>query len=120
MIIQDDLGNIDCPTLIVDGAEDFIVPKAAMLAQRLNPDARLALIPDSSHYPVIEQPGAFTETLRTATNTSQQGPQMAQNPSTPNPVRRSGLVSVRRRIPPRREYSVSDTMNPSYSFHRAE
>ncbi|NQV05366.1 alpha/beta fold hydrolase [bacterium] len=62
--VQDDLGEIRCPTLIVHGAEDFIVPAAPELAGQLIPDARIAVIPDSGHYPFIEQPEAFTRTLR--------------------------------------------------------
>jgi len=62
--VQDDLGKINCPTLIVHGAEDFIVPAAPDLVHQLIPSARLAVIPDSGHYPFIEQPEAFTRTLR--------------------------------------------------------
>lgn len=62
--VQDDLGKISCPTLIVHGAEDFIVPAAPDLVRRLIPGARLAMISDSGHYPFIEQPEAFTRTLR--------------------------------------------------------
>lgn len=63
--VQDDLGNISCPTLIVHGTEDFIVPEAPELARELIPDARLVLIPDSGHCPFIEQPEAFGQALRT-------------------------------------------------------
>ena len=68
--VQDDLGKIDCPTLIVHGAEDFIVPEAPRLAQELIPGAALAVIPDSGHYPFIEQPEAFTQALRSFIETA--------------------------------------------------
>ena len=62
--VQDDLHRIDCPTLIIHGAEDFIVPEAPKLVQGLVTDAELVVIPDSGHYPFIEQPEAFTRALR--------------------------------------------------------
>jgi proline iminopeptidase len=62
--VEADLGKISCPTLIVYGAEDFIVPAARERVHQLIPDSRLVVIPDSGHYPFIEQPEAFTGTLR--------------------------------------------------------
>jgi proline iminopeptidase len=62
--VQDDLHRIDCPTLIIHGAEDFIVPEAPKLVQGSITDAELVVIPDSGHYPFIEQPEAFTHVLR--------------------------------------------------------
>lgn len=44
-----------------------------MLTQRIIFEARLALIPDSGHYPVIQQPEAFAETLRTFTEETRDG-----------------------------------------------
>jgi proline iminopeptidase len=66
--VQDDLHRIDCPTLIIHGAEDFIVPEAPTLVQGLIDDAELVIIPDSGHYPFIEQPDAFTRALRSFVN----------------------------------------------------
>ena len=66
--VQDDLHRIDCPTLIIHGAEDFIVPEAPTLVQRLITNAELVVIPDSGHYPFIEQPEAFTDALRSFIN----------------------------------------------------
>jgi proline iminopeptidase len=66
--VQDDLHRIDCPTLIIHGAKDFIVPEAPALVQRLISDAELIVIPDSGHYPFIEQPEAFTDALRSFIN----------------------------------------------------
>ena len=62
--VEADLGEIGCPTLIVYGAEDFIVPAARERIRRLIPGSRLVVIPDSGHYPFIEQPETFTRTLR--------------------------------------------------------
>ncbi len=62
---QHELGTIDCPTLVMHGDHDFIVRDAPNLACDLIADARLVVIPDSGHYPFIEQPAAFTAALRT-------------------------------------------------------
>ena len=62
--VLNDLGRIRYPTLIVQGAEGFIVPATPELVSRLIPDARLTMIPESGHDPFIEQPEAFTRTLR--------------------------------------------------------
>ncbi len=62
--VQDKLNNINCPTLIIHGREDFVVAAAPKLAHRLVPNSKLVVIPDSGHYPFIEQPDAFSKTLR--------------------------------------------------------
>ena len=64
----EDLKKFDVPTLIIHGAEDFIVPEAPTLVQRLITSAELVVIPDSGHYPFIEQPEAFTDALRSFIN----------------------------------------------------
>lgn len=61
--VQDDLGKIDCPTPIVHGTEDFIVPAAPELARQLIPDSQLTLIPDRGRYPSTEQPEAGSRAL---------------------------------------------------------
>lgn len=62
--VQAKLGNITCPTLIIHGEEDFIVADAPELIRDLIPHSELAIIRESGHYPFIEQPQAFSETLR--------------------------------------------------------
>ena len=62
--VQDKLKNINCPTLIIHGREDFIVAAAPELVHRLVPNSQLVVIPHSGHYPFIEQPDTFSETLR--------------------------------------------------------
>jgi len=57
--VQDQLSNIACPTLILQGREDFIPPEAAELAQQLIKDSQLCFIPESGHYPFIEAPEVF-------------------------------------------------------------
>ncbi len=72
--IQHELGAIDCPTLVVHGDHDFIVREAPNLVCDLIADAQLVVIPDSGHYPFIEQPDAFTAALRTfVTDTTPRG-----------------------------------------------
>jgi len=62
--VQDKLKNIDCPTLIIHGQEDFIVAAAPELAHDLIAGSELVVIPESGHYPFIEQPEIFSETVR--------------------------------------------------------
>ena len=57
--VQDHLSNIVCPTLIVQGREDFITPEAAKLAQRLIHGSQLLFIEESGHYPFIEAKNGF-------------------------------------------------------------
>lgn len=61
--VQDQLSNITCPTLIVQGKEDFIVPEAAELANKLIKDSKLVFIADSGHYPFMETPDDFFKAL---------------------------------------------------------
>ena len=62
--VQEKLAAIDCPTLIVHGEHDFIVGAAPELVRQLIPESELVVIPDSGHYPFIEQPEIFAEALR--------------------------------------------------------
>ena len=61
--VQDQLQNITCPTLIVQGREDFIVTEAAELAHQLIRDSKLAFIDKSGHYPFMENKVEFFETM---------------------------------------------------------
>jgi pimeloyl-ACP methyl ester carboxylesterase len=53
----DRLGRIACPTLVLCGADDGMVPpeNSRQLAARI-PEARLRLIPQCGHLPMLEQP----------------------------------------------------------------
>jgi pimeloyl-ACP methyl ester carboxylesterase len=54
------LGEIACPTLIVWGAEDHLVPvRDAAEFERLIPDARKVVWPETGHVPMLERPDAF-------------------------------------------------------------
>lgn len=61
--VQDRLGRISCPTLIVHCSEDFIVPEAPQLAHSMIAGSRLVVLEDSGHYPHIEIPGPFFAAL---------------------------------------------------------
>ena len=54
------LGAIGCPTLIVWGADDRLVPvRDADEFERLIPDARKVVWPDTGHVAMLERPAAF-------------------------------------------------------------
>jgi pimeloyl-ACP methyl ester carboxylesterase len=54
------LGEISCPTLIVWGTEDNLVPvRDAAEFERLIPDARKVVWPETGHVPMLERPAAF-------------------------------------------------------------
>jgi pimeloyl-ACP methyl ester carboxylesterase len=62
--IRDRLGEIACPVLIVWGARDLLVPVAdADLFERLIPDARKVVWPDTGHVAMLERPAAFNALL---------------------------------------------------------
>jgi 3-oxoadipate enol-lactonase len=59
------LPQIDCPTLLVFGAQDALTPPALgeEMRERIV-GARLAVIPGAGHLPPVEQPAAFAASLR--------------------------------------------------------
>jgi 3-oxoadipate enol-lactonase len=59
------LADIDCPVLIVHGADDQIIPfsEAEEICQRLR-DARLVVVPQAGHLPNMEQPERFNQVVR--------------------------------------------------------
>ena len=58
------LHRIDCPTLLLWGAEDRIVtPSYGEKWRRAIPDARLELIAGAGHFPHWERPEAFVDRL---------------------------------------------------------
>ena len=60
----DRLGEIGCPTLLVWGREDILVPvEDADEFERLIPDARKLVFDETGHMPMLEQPGAFNDSL---------------------------------------------------------
>lgn len=63
--IRDRLGEIACPTLIVWGQEDRLVPvRDASEFQWLILDARKVMYPDTGHMVMLEQPERFNADLR--------------------------------------------------------
>jgi pimeloyl-ACP methyl ester carboxylesterase len=62
--VQDKLSAITCPTLIIHGEHDFIVKASPALIRDLIPGSELVVIPDSGHYPFMEQPDIFANVLR--------------------------------------------------------
>ena len=62
--IRDRLPEIACPTLIVWGEDDKLVPvRDADEFERLIPDARKVVFPDTGHVAMLERPAAFNELL---------------------------------------------------------
>jgi pimeloyl-ACP methyl ester carboxylesterase len=61
---RDRVGQISCPTLVVWGADDRIVPvEAADSYERAIPDARKVVFPETGHVPMVERPAAFNGLL---------------------------------------------------------
>jgi pimeloyl-ACP methyl ester carboxylesterase len=55
---------VDCPTLVVHGASDGLVPLAhAEALAALVPGARLAVVPEAGHLPHLERPEAFVDVV---------------------------------------------------------
>jgi pimeloyl-ACP methyl ester carboxylesterase len=62
--IRDRLGEIACPTLIVWGSEDRLVPVGdADDFERLIPNSRKVVWPDTGHMAMLERPEAFNRLL---------------------------------------------------------
>jgi pimeloyl-ACP methyl ester carboxylesterase len=60
------LAGIQCPTLIVAGDEDVVIPPAAAEAMRAAvPNATFTLIQGAGHLVNLEQPAAFSDAFRT-------------------------------------------------------
>jgi pimeloyl-ACP methyl ester carboxylesterase len=73
--LVDQLAAVVAPTLLVWGARDRVVPvkeAAAWLAGL--PDARLVVIPDASHVPMVESPDALARAIRRFREESLDGP----------------------------------------------
>ena len=61
---RDRLPEIGCPTLIVWGGEDMLVPvRDADEFERLIPDARKVIMEDTGHTPMLERPETFNRRL---------------------------------------------------------
>ena len=63
--IRDRLGDIACPTLIVWGPKDMLVPiKDAHEFERLIADSKLVIYEETGHVAMLEQPERFNADLR--------------------------------------------------------
>jgi pimeloyl-ACP methyl ester carboxylesterase len=63
--IRDRLGEIACPTLIIWGAQDRLVPvQDADEFEWLIPDSRKVIYEDTGHMPMLERPDRFNADLR--------------------------------------------------------
>jgi pimeloyl-ACP methyl ester carboxylesterase len=61
---RDRLGEVRCPTLLVWGREDNLVPVGdADEYERLIPNARKVILDDTGHVPMIERPQTFNDLL---------------------------------------------------------
>lgn len=58
-----DLARITVPALVMVGAYDYLTPRSAGLLASHLPDARLVLFPDSGHWPQLDEPGAYFDTV---------------------------------------------------------
>lgn len=62
--VRDRLGEISCPTLVVWGEKDMLVPvRSAWEFERLIPDARAIVWPETGHVAMLERPAAFNRLL---------------------------------------------------------
>ncbi len=63
------LGRIQCPTLMVLGARDTLVPATvARAVKALRPDWRVAILPNSGHAPFISHQKTFLDRLQVFLN----------------------------------------------------
>jgi proline iminopeptidase len=59
------LHNIHCPTLVLVGRYDFICPPSqAQLMHTHIPHSRLVVFEQSGHFPWIEEPALFIQTVK--------------------------------------------------------
>ncbi len=64
------LGEITAPTLVIGGSDDRMAPTkfSQFLAEKI-PHAQLEILPNSGHYPMVEQAEAFNTRLDSFVNT---------------------------------------------------
>ncbi len=62
-----DLAKINCPTLVLCGADDIMTPPSVHqeMVDCVGANATLVVVPDSGHLSPLEQPDAVTAALRT-------------------------------------------------------
>ncbi len=63
--LRDRLEKIECPTLIIWGTKDRLVPvKDAAIFEELIPDSRKVVYSDTGHVPMMERPARFNADVR--------------------------------------------------------
>jgi pimeloyl-ACP methyl ester carboxylesterase len=61
---RDRLGDVKCPTLLIWGTDDNLVPvEDADEYERLIPNARKVILEDTGHVPMLERPQTFNDLL---------------------------------------------------------
>jgi len=62
--VTPELASVRAPTLLVWGARDRLVPASAgRLWEALLPQARLVILPDAAHVPMLESPAALRQAI---------------------------------------------------------
>lgn len=61
--LHKDLVKITCPTLVLHGDYDVIAFEAQEKIQQTIPNAKLILLKDCGHFPFVEQPDVFVQTI---------------------------------------------------------
>jgi 3-oxoadipate enol-lactonase/4-carboxymuconolactone decarboxylase len=87
--LREELVRIAVPTLVIGGAEDPVTPPAdARVLVAGIPDARLAMVPGTSHLVPVEQPAAVTDLFAHHFGTAWTGRPAAPSPApaAPEPV----------------------------------
>ncbi len=98
--ITDRLGEVGCPTLLVWGREDVLVPVGdADEYERLIPDARKVVFDETGHMPMLERPGEFNDALMSFVGEEPTGeptpsPETSSNGSAPARAERAQPVSA--------------------------
>jgi pimeloyl-ACP methyl ester carboxylesterase len=63
--MADDLGEIDCPTLLIWGKQDIVTPPSAGQGfTELMPNARIVWLDNCGHAPMLEAPVPFAGAIR--------------------------------------------------------
>ncbi len=67
LALGDDLRQVDCPTLLIFGAQDMLIRYPSEEVESSDPesaDRQCILLEDCSHFPMLEQPAVFNRLLR--------------------------------------------------------
>lgn len=79
---RDRLEEIACPTLLVWGAEDMLVPlKDADEFERAIPDTEKVVLDDTGHAPMLERPRPFNHALLAFLDTTSKAPERRNGPA---------------------------------------